>query len=356
VNGEAPAQLKRTTGERQQEVLRLLESRPPGQRLDLCGYDLSGMDLRGQSFHDVIFGRRYGATPPADLRRTLFSTDKTTFEHCDFTEAELDRTDFRGATLVDCDFRYAVFNRTQLAEATVRRSDFYRAMFDKGTVMARSTLEQVSLDSASLDGMTAIDWETLDPDEGPLLAQEGAERDYREFLETTVRDRPTQDDVEQAVARRFRDAARVYRSLSGVFMTHGRYRDAGLAYARSRRLERRAERMEHRRRLVPSFQWVWLWFADLLCGFGESLGRVAAWLAVVAVMPGLVYWSAGGVEGAAGVLDHLLFSLSQLRATTPEGMSESNAVVEWIGVSQTLLGVALLGVFGFILANKIRNS
>lgn len=355
VDREASGEDGLTREELREEVLRRLQQQP--ERMDLCGYDLSEMDLGGQRFRDVVFGRRRGKSPPANLRRTVFSGKGTTFERCDFTEAELERTDFRGCTLIDCDFRYTVFDRTQLTETTIRRGDFYRATFEKGTVMARSKLENVSLDSASLDGMTAVDWDSLRGGASPPLVQETEEEaEYRQFLEGTVRDRPPQDDIEKALSRRFRDAARVYRSLSGVFTTQGRYRDAGLAYAHSRRLERRAERADHQRRPIPSLQWLWLWVADLLCGFGESLGRVAAWLLVIALAPGLVYWPAGGVDGAAGLLDHVLFSISQLAGATPDGLQAASNIVEWVGVIQTFLGIALLGLFGFILANKIRNS
>jgi uncharacterized protein YjbI with pentapeptide repeats len=340
---------------RDEVLARLKQPRTPTERLDLRGYDLSGMDLRGQHFRDVVFGSRRGEKAPANLAGTVFSGKDTVFERCDFTEADLKRTDFRACTLIDCDFRYAVFDHTQLAETTICRGDFYRAVFERGTVLSRGTLEHVSLDSASLEGMTGVDWDSL-RGTTPLVQESKREGDYRAFLEATVRDRPRQDDIERAMARRFRDAARVYRTLSGIFTTQGQYRHAGLAYAHSRRLERRAERSDHQGRVIPSLTWAWLWFVDLLCGFGESLGRVAVWLVAVAVAPGIMYWLAGGINGADGLLDYLLFSVSQLVDATPEGLTEGSRLVEWIGVTQRLLGFALVGVAGFILANKIRNS
>jgi hypothetical protein len=148
----------------------------------------------------------------------------------------------------------------------------------------------------------------------------------------------------------------VYRGLSSLFSGRGSFDDAGAAYVYSRRLERRARGPFYRASRFRPFSWLWLWIADLVCGFGESLPRVVAWIAALALLPGLGYRLFGGVVGAHGLLDDLLYSLSSLTSSQPSGLNAAVRLVSWIGVVQTFLGVALLGLFGFVLGNKIRNS
>ena len=97
----------------------------------------------------------------------------------------------------------------------------------------------------------------------------------------------------------------------------------------------------------------------MLCKFGESLPRVFPWIALLIAVPALGYWISGGIQldggGDADVWDCLLFSAGRLAASTPERLSATVAV-EWIGVAQTFLGIALLGLLGFVLGNKLRSS
>lgn len=96
--------------------------------------------------------------------------------------------------------------------------------------------------------------------------------------------------------------------------------------------------------------------ADLVCEFGQNLTRVIAALGVVTVLPGVLFAIAGGVTGAHDIWDTLLFSAARMTAATPGGLQPANALVEWIGVAQGFLGIALLGLFGFVLGNTLRQS
>ncbi|HEY4451791.1 MAG TPA: pentapeptide repeat-containing protein [Solirubrobacteraceae bacterium] len=130
--------------------------------------------------------------------------------------------------------------------------------------------------------------------------------------------------------------------------------------------------------LADLWRWSVLWIADVLCSFGESLLRVLLWLAAVAFGPGIVYALFGGVsqlksgervgiEGGGFLLtqtaratralgDCLLFSVSALTNSVPTHLRASNRLVETVGVAQTFAGIALLGLLGFVLGNKLRNS
>ena len=102
--------------------------------------------------------------------------------------------------------------------------------------------------------------------------------------------------------------------------------------------------------------WLGLWVADVTSCFGQSLTRVAATLLVVAIVPGIAYSSLHGVSGAHGLADDLLLSVSRLTAYTPPGVRPVGRVVVWIGIVQSALGIGLIGLFGFVLGNVLRQS
>jgi hypothetical protein len=338
----------------EQVVAMLEEAHARRETLDLQGCDLGGLDLGGLRFEDVAFGRHPRAHEPAKLERTSFRN--SSFVGCFFAHTELERTDFRGCRLDRCDFRYARFSRAQLANATIRLSDFYRATFGDGTVLDETRIELASLTSAQLEGAVGLDWRSFRRRDGPpALLQESA-ADYAEFLRVIARDRLPQSTVEDALGNRLEEAARVYRGLSGLWTSRGQFDDAGSAYTHSRRLEREAFGPRYDGVPFRPLRWLALWAADLVCGFGESLQRVLVWILLVALLPGFAYWRLGGVDGARGLFDNLLFAASQLTASTPSGLRPANSLVSWIGLLQTFVGVALLGLFGFVLGNKIRSS
>jgi hypothetical protein len=330
------------------------EAERSGDELDLSGYDLRHVNLGGEetALANVVFGR-HGGLPPAGLVGAVFRG--ASLQNCSFAHVDLTGADFRGCRISDCDFRYAIFHHTTLSDATLVMCDLYRASFQEGTVMANATFELVSLNT-TLAGVTGLTWASFARTQGrpPLVTE--SEDDYRKFLERTRDDRPKTHDLERAMDERLDDAARTYRQLSGLWTSTGQFRDAGHAYAYGRRLERQAVGPGAGRTRFQPLLWLWLWFVDLLCGFGESLVRIVPWLLAVALLPGIAYWLFGGVNGAHGIGDDLLFSASQMTASAPSRLTASSSLVEWFRVGQTVSGVALLGLFGFVLGNEIRSS
>jgi len=340
--------------------------------LDLTGYDLRGINLGKLHLSDVIFGfhnrlppaipPRPDAVPtsgpeaawdPATLRRASFresTLDRCFFAHCDLTDVDL-----RGCTITRCDMRYARFHRTTLENSKLVRCDLYRATVREGSVMQGTTFELTSL-TESLEGVTGLRWEAFKGRcRRPALATEGNEEEYRKFLQDTKLDRLETDSIDDALGNRFRDAARAYRNLSGVWSLRGQFRDAGRAYVHSRRLERRAASPLSKGSPTRLHAWLGLWSADMLCSFGESFVRLIPWLVAIALLPGFAYAIFGGVDNAHGVWDHLLFSTFALTGSIPHDMTPSH-IVELITALQRMAGIALFGLFGFVLANRIRSS
>lgn len=335
------------------EVLRWAkQARARHEELDLRSYDLRGLDLSKVELKDVVFGRheRDGAAP-AKLESASFR--ESSLEHCFFSHANLTNADFRGSNLSKCDFRYADFHRTTLEEATLKLCDLYRATIRQGTVMLNTTFELVSL-TASLEGSTDLRFDAFKRRGGPPGLVTEDERAYRRFLKWTQEDRRESYPIDDAVKKRLVDAARTYRNLSAHWAARGQFHDAGCAYVHSRRLERRNAAPWGKHRKLPT--WFVLLIADLLCGFGERLWRIVPWIAVVAVAPAFFYAVLGGVNGSHGLLDDLRYSFNQLTDFTPRDLSASSHLVDFVGGVQRVLGVALLGLFGFVLGNKLRSS
>ena len=272
---------------------------------------------------------------------------------CSFLDAEMERVDLRGCRLNRCDFRYATMRRVTFANTLLEDCDFYRAVFDQLCVFEEATLEGVSLNRAHLGGIVDLRRASFDAGARPALVQEDGRR-YLRFLKLTEKDR--RDAVEAADANRHAEAALTYRRLVGLWESQGAYDDAAWAYPRARRLERAATSWRHRRR-----QWLKLWAFDALAGFGERLWVVALWALAVGLVPGVLYSVLGGLERERGgdsvrALDETLrFSLGQLVTSTPEGL-RPNELVEWVGILQTLAGITLLGLVGFVLANNMRRG
>jgi hypothetical protein len=329
-------------------------ARAAGKEPDLSGYNLSGLNLGGKGvlWQDVVFGRHHGS-PPANLKGTIFRDSR--LDHCLFAHADLTDADFRGCAISRCDFRYAQFHRTTFEEGTFEQCDLYRATFLQGTVMRQSVFELVSL-TASLEGATDLRWSTFaGKGRRPALVLED-EDSYRDFLQWTNKDRHVDYPIDEALNDRLEVAAENYRNVSALWTSRGQFRDAGKAYACARRLERKSASLGFKGKPFRPFTWLWLWFADLLCGFGTNLLIIIPWIVAVALLPGIAYWLFGGVSNAHAVSDDLLFSVAQMTGSTPTNLAPSGHIVDLVGVTQRLAAVALLGLFGFVLGNEIRSS
>ena len=335
-----------------QDVERRIAARAPGDEIDLRGADLTGADLSGMNLERVLFGRGREERNPARLHGVSFRGG--TLRECSLTRCDLTEVDLRQSTLEDCDLRYITTARTTFGDAALRGCDLYRAYLDAGTVFSPRELRNVSLTNASLNGVTGFAPRHV-PD--GALAQLDAHA-YRDFLERTRADSP--EDLDRVVAGRFHEAAGVYRTLSGLWASTGAAGDSGWAYARSRVLERRDASPRHRSTPTRWPRWIGMLVAEAISGYGIRLERVLAALAVVALLPALIYAAAGGVRDAGkptqALGDCILFSVGQLTTATPERLSPANLAVEWTSTVQTLLGIALLGLFGFVLGNVIRSS
>jgi hypothetical protein len=125
-------------------------------------------------------------------------------------------------------------------------------------------------------------------------------------------------------------------------------------------------------------RWLFLWIGAVIADFGNSLQRVLVCLLIVAFAPGIGFRLFGGVdsekvvsyrldqtthiqtrrtvENVCGLGDCLLFSVGRLTTTNPDRLKPTTRSAELIDELQPILGVALLGLFGFVLGNKLRGE
>ena len=338
--------LAQTAVERAEETGEVVE-------IDLRGLDLSHLDFGGlrREWSRLIFGRADSGIP---TRLSGAGFHAAHLEWCEFVDVDLDHVSFRGATVVDCDFRYATFQRTQLADAEFRRCDLYGANLCRGTELQRARFELISPPDY-YDGVTGLRWSAFERRSPPAIIAESAD-EYETFLRRTEKERPAGRTLRDAVADRHENAANSYRTLSAYWDSRGQYGDASKAYAHSQRLRRRSLSPLQRDAPTDVVRWVGLWLSDIVCGFGDGLWQVATVLACIAVLPGLVFYALGDVHGSGGLGDDLLFSVAHLTPADPKGLVAANRGAEIVGIGQTIAGLALLGLFGFVLGNRIRRS
>lgn len=348
--------------------------------LDLRGRDLRECDFSRRSLNSVKFGGTRDEGSAAVLTGVSFRASE--LQDVRFPHVRLEENDFSGADLRDCDFRVVSCARSSFSHARIVGCDFYNAYFEGAVVFSRTQLTCVSLDRAWLQGVSDLDGAAFErPSESPALVHEAADDVYARFLErtkderlmATASGRPASGDIAAAVRRRRMRAAETYRRLSGIWTSSGQFDDATFAYVRSKELEREhlastvRARLQRRHPAGPAERASWrdlgrylaLSLARWTCNYGDSLGRIALLVLALVLVPGTVYALAGAVRTGSGATVHswatsVLFSLE--RITGSSTLHPATRGVELLGGLQTLSGIGLIGLFGFVLGNKIRNS
>lgn len=350
----------------------------------LAAEGLAPNALEGLAFRRVCFGDRERYKPPADLTHTRFKG--STFDHVVFVNTRLHDVYLRECALKSCDFRYVYTTATSFQDSLFYDCDFYRAFFEAATVFTSARFRRVSFDKAWLAGVIGMTWAMFGPN---AMAQECSELDYDEFLAATAADRPQGHKLSEALENARLDVVDVYRALSGMWTAQGQLRSAGRAYVRCKTLEREfysplrrlaGRRAAKRHKVAAGTQatpaaesprlairagdigkWLGLVVAWGLANFGESMRRVLLWFALLILLPAVGYWLLGGVEfdnrakEVRSLPRCVLFSLEQMTSSVTK-VHSTNALVDLVGTLQVFGAITLLGLFGFTVANRLRNT
>jgi hypothetical protein len=102
-------------------------------------------------------------------------------------------------------------------------------------------------------------------------------------------------------------------------------------------------------------KWVALALADGICAFGEGPLHVLFWIGFITGAFGIGVWLAGGVS-SGHLTDALLYSLGSMSAGSFSNVRAVNHTIEAWAAVERILGIAGIGLFGFVLGNRIRQS
>jgi hypothetical protein len=173
---------------------------------------------------------------------------------------------------------------------------------------------------------------------------------------------------------RFWQGSKIYRTLKASFDSGSAYSDASWAYRKARRMEKHLAGY-HAREAWRARDWKQFVeqavkrasdeVVEKLCDYGENWVLILFWLGVVWLSFALLYGLLGGVQrlNQAGVsqttynlVDLLAFSLATMTTIEPAGLSSTNVEIMRILMPlEVLLGIALTGLFGFVLGNRINH-
>ncbi|WP_147078446.1 pentapeptide repeat-containing protein [Methylobacterium haplocladii] len=344
--------------------------------------DLSGADLSGARFVGIAAGQASfcdamledadfgGATMRfAKLHRALL--DGARFVEADLwgadlTGADADYTVFRGARLDEADFSDVNLTHADFEGASLKKTRFVGSRL-RGANFSGSKLDGADLSEADLSDTTLV---RLDLSTCKLRHARFAGA----WLEgTRFRIEQLGGAVGEEIAGEYEGAQSSYLAIERNLKSIGSHDGASWAYKRGRRMGRRhagaQARAAWKRRdgsglLRFGYRWLADRFVEWLCDYGESLSRIARAFALTIGLFAAGYWLTGGLllEGPEhrptyNVVDLVSYSaLNMLTANPPEiGLKPVGRVTNLLVGIEGALGIVLLGLFGFVLGNRLRR-
>lgn len=343
----------------------------------------------------------------ADLRGV--NLDAATLNRARLDRAILIRAHLRNARMNKVSLRATNLNRADLAGANCRDShfegaDLRNASFDNA-ILYNAHLEEVMLTGASLAGADLREAHLRDVALSSLAAGglQGAKLYQTYFggilslrytqLLSDEYDRRSASTVWEDTENRYDEAAAVYKSLKGYFEDAGDYEAANWAYAHEQTMRKLIFAPEWARWMYPqrrtwqpdangkehfrpnTFEWFGLALSDMLAGYGQSLVKPLIWLILVNLAFALIYQWFGmittmpgcsvtdlrvnpiaGCAPTARFIDALMFSIGAMTTIDVGTVQPYLSHVGLVAAIEALLGIALTGLFGFVLGHKLRNS
>jgi uncharacterized protein YjbI with pentapeptide repeats len=297
-------------------------------------------------------------------------------------QADLPSVDAQGANLSGANLQRAYLLHANLQAANLRGADF------RGANLRDADLQKADLSYSHLEKVSLF----------PAVSLKGA-CFYNSYLDDTrVKREQLGKAIGEELGGKYGDAKEAYLALKENFAQIGRYNDAAWAYQKERQMEKmssapwRARRFHGENQLGDVWEWdhedrirkwesglptrhprvlwfytrhtaKWLtdWFVELLCGYGESLWRVLAWMLLVILGFAAYYQVTHAVvtssqDAATSLWDHLIFSLGAFTTLQPARLKAARPGVELLTTIQAIIGISLAGLLGFVAGNRIRRS
>ncbi len=351
----------------------------------LEGTDLRGADLAGTTMSAAALGEAnlQGALlEDADLRDAGLRF--ANLREAALEGAHLERADLWGATLDGAILTGATLTGARIGEASLRGADLTGADL-QDVALGRSDLEGARLTGANLQGASLDGARLRDAvlSEARLQDLDLSTCDLAHIHvggarlgETRLRRAQLGGAIGEEVTGAYDAAATGYLALERNFVALGDPDAGRWAYGKKRRMQKRAAwagaraaaRARHwgtagrRCALYVSDQVV-----EWLCDYGESVPRVLGALVVAYLAFTLYYGLTGSVVRVTGTAPHLIrattrnpldlavFSLANMTTQSPLGMQPRDPAVQIPTGLETLVGIFLTGLLGFVAGNRIRR-
>jgi hypothetical protein len=330
-------------------LLLLIEENNGAEGLNLSGKDFSGIKLNPEILNGIRQDRKLTECPVwqnanGGINLAGASLSWVSLVGADLSDGCLRGVDLRGARLegvdlIDTDLSHAIlwdadFDSATLDGANLRGANIFGASFTNATINKESIGENVIQESHKYSLPSGMD----------MLPERN----------------------------RFWQASKIYRGLKTTFDSNGLYGNASWAYRRARKMEKHLAKY-HAREAYKTKQWhIFLknslkWLSDTVVeavsDYGESPWRVLLWINIIWIGFAVIYGLFSGVVNDAGVatsnaMDLLAFSLGTMTTLVPEGLSANNNIelMRFLMPFEVLLGIALTGLFGFVLGNRINRA
>ena len=345
---------------------------------------LTGADFGGTHFNSIKGGE-------TDFSGAMLEDAR--FEHAGLRFANLSDTsldaaifahaDLWGACLTGTDADEASFRRARLDEANLSKGNFTGADFGDASLkkanLSNAKLLAVNLAGARLDGanLARADLSRSSLPRVNLLSCDLTHiRLAGAWLELTrLQARQLGGAIGEEIAGEYEEARQAYIGLEQNFRSLGDSDDASWAFRKRRMMGKKNEAALARgafrtlciRACVEhSTRWLADVFVEWLCDYGESLGRVVRAFLLTILTFAAVYGFTGaltriGTNGRLVVtrdpLDLLAYSfLNMLSTNMPDiGLKPLNELVVIVSSMQGAIGIVLIGLFGYVLGNRMRQ-
>jgi len=293
--------------------------------------------------------------------------------------AELQGAHLGGADLLEANLQYAQLYWASLPEAKLQKADLRCAKL-KGAYLKGANLQAAKLDFANLHGanlryshLEKVDFFGAESLEGAYF--------YNAFLDNTrMRREQLGGAIGEELEGDYDIAKEAYLALKNNFAEIGRYRDESWAYVK----ERQMGKMMNHPRLARKYygeelpenpdawrlawfyarhtaKWAADWVVEWTCGYGESVLRTLRAMVVALVGFAVLYRLLGAVVDVSGNpssswLHCLLYSGGAFTTFGVDTLRPANDWIRALSILESVVGIALTGLLGFVLGNRIRRA
>ena len=314
-----------------------------------------------------------------------------------FQDARLHYANFCWARLWDANFKGARLNNADLTRAALQNADFTWAKL-RGATLNKCLLYHVHMENTEMErGQIKETWEEKTAkkiEKGYLFTMNGkqikeeeedlnkgivSEELRKEFKlngfslsENTIVNKKGRDwriidgkrkfavrkEEEQLSVygykkdkrsphRHYEDAAIAYNRLKNNFVSIGRHNDAGWAFIKEKKMQRKTLRWFN-----PG--WIFNWLMDISCSYGEQPLKVPFISLAIVIGFGFVYWEFGGIE-STNWSDNFIFSLRNFVTMAFSDISPVTFTAKILSAIEAALGISLLALLMYSLGKRITG-